>query len=516
MRAQHLLENGRVRPGRRLLAMTFTNRARDNLRNRLVSQLGPDRVRASVTVANFHEISARLLEAHHRTIGLATPPSIARAAWQRRAFAEIAGSLPTWQSKSLLDTLKREPLTDEALASRLRSAGDPIAERFQQRLLEEGFAAYGDLQRYAQQILRNDRVAALFQEHFDAILVDEFQDLSSQQFDIAMRLCSKDWTYVGDPYQGIFGWAGADPLSVHTKLRDEADEIINLDVSFRSSPAVLAVVNATSADLGAAPLRAANPDKWRAGGQAYASAYPTREAEAAAIAKLTDYLAEKYPNDTVAVICRTEPRREALKDVYASASYQPQYWDIALDTPRIAKLLKAHARAVPDTDPFVEQVARLRDSVLSAISSVDVETVQEAHDACDQILAWDTAGESVRALVARIRDHQVVSAISPGVHVLNAHVGKGQQFDWVIVMGLEEGHVPDYRSKTAPQVLEDHRVLLVMLSRARQGLFLTRSESHTNQYGRAFADPASRWWPGMAQACSPMSPPVRKLMSSDY
>jgi superfamily I DNA/RNA helicase len=62
--------------------------------------------------------------------------------------------------------------------------------------------------------------------------------------------------------------------------------------------------------------------------------------------------------------------------------------------------------------------------------------------------------------------------VSPGVHLLNAHTGKGQQFDWAFVPGLEEKHLPDRRSTTGSLLAEEERVLLVMLSRARHGIIV--------------------------------------------
>lgn len=513
MRADHLLRSGAVRPGHQLLAITFTNRARDNLRNRLVQQLGERKLRASVTVVNFHELSARILEAHYKTIGLLAGFTFPRPAWQRRALAELTSDRSSQAAaRDLLAELKRQPLTDDELMQQLDNAGNGVALELERRRREENYLDYGDLQRLAQLILRNERVAALFRSHFDAVLVDEFQDLSLQQYDIARLVCAGHATYVGDPYQGIFGWAGAQPAAVHADLAARADEIVGLDVSFRSSPAVLNVVNSVSASLGATALRAADPDGWDDGGHAYAARYQSDAAEAAGIVALTDYLAQTYPDDTIGVICRAAYRRGALDRASASAAHPPQFWDIALDTPRVGRLLKLHARQVDPTHPFVEQVADLRRRASGSLRLTDIETIGEVNDACDQLLEYEPDGITVKELMGRLRDNQSITAITPGVHVLNAHVGKGQQFDWVVVMGLEEGHVPSAYSKTNEAILEDQRVLLVMLSRARKGLFLTCARSNTNQYGRIFQNSPSRWWDAMAAACQPITPEVSELL----
>ena len=514
MRADKLIRSGTVRPGRRLLAITFTNRARDNLRNRLVQQLGAGRLRDTVMVMNFHELSARIVEAHHRTIGVEPGFTFPRPAWLRRTLNEITGHRPTQAAvKDLLGSLNRQPLNDAEVLQHLAAAGNEAALKVERRRVEDHYIDYGDLQRYAQLILRKERVAALFQAHFDAVIVDEFQDLSLQQYEISRLVCTRNSTYVGDPYQGIFGWAGAQPNEVHADVRARAGESIDLDVSFRSSPAVLNVVNSISVSLGSAPLSAAHPESWGpTSGHAYATGYPTDVAEADGVVALTDYLATQYPNDTIGVICRAAYRRGAIERAYRQGEHKPQFWDIALDTPRVGRLLKLHARQVDATLPLWDQVEDLRPRATDSLQMTDIETIGEVNDACQQLLEYDFEGATVRALMDRIRDNQSIASIGAGVHVLNAHVGKGQQFDWVVVVGLEEDHVPSNYSDTPEKLLEDQRILLVMLSRARKGLFLTWAASNTNQYGRTFHNKASRWWSAMEAAAQPMTPPITAIM----
>jgi len=89
--------------------------------------------------------------------------------------------------------------------------------------------------------------------------------------------------------------------------------------------------------------------------------------------------------------------------------------------------------------------------------------------------------------------------IAPGVHLLNAHTGKGLQFDWVFVVGLEEKHVPDRRNSNGGALIEEMRVLLVMLSRARHGLVVTSVNTLSGQYGEYRAT-RSRWFPALDAA----------------
>jgi len=513
MRADYLIRTGAIRPGHRLLAITFTNRARDNLNVRLRQQLGDQQMRRSVSVWNFHELSARLVEAHYKAIGLDPDYSMPVKAWQRKAIAaltndkrEAAGAL------DLLGSLNREPLSDQELLAQVEGSGNLVALGYEQGRQEARYIDYADLLRYAQIILRNPRIAALFEDHFDAVLVDEFQDLSRQQYELTRHAGARNSMFVGDPYQGIFGWAGAEPQAVHADLMTRVGEVIELDISFRSSPAVLAVVNSVSASLGSVALQAADPDEWEGGGHAYAAGYSTDSAEAAGIVALTDYLVVQYPDDRIAVICKAAYRRGALERAYDGAGSIPQFWDIALDTPRLGRLLRLHARQVGTAVSIEDQLLDLRDRVVASLDSADIDTIAEVGEACEQLAERHFEGATARMLVERIRDHQTFGPIAPGVHVLNAHVGKGQQFDWVVVMGLEEGHVPSSYSKTDETVLEDQRVLLVMLSRARRGLFVTHAIRNQNQWGKVFLNEPSRWWAGMEAACKTVTADVASIL----
>jgi DNA helicase-2/ATP-dependent DNA helicase PcrA len=94
--------------------------------------------------------------------------------------------------------------------------------------------------------------------------------------------------------------------------------------------------------------------------------------------------------------------------------------------------------------------------------------------ACDLL----QAGESAASVRARIRIGDATTLLNVhGVHLLSAHIGKGQQFDWVIVLGLEQGSMPFFKADTVEANAEEARVLAVMMSRARHGLILTHAAS---------------------------------------
>jgi DNA helicase-2/ATP-dependent DNA helicase PcrA len=136
--------------------------------------------------------------------------------------------------------------------------------------------------------------------------------------------------------------------------------------------------------------------------------------------------------------------------------------------------------------------------VLDAVDPADVDA-RELVDAAFDTLEQSESG-TARAAIRSIRVSDPKQTVGPGVHLLNAHTGKGQQFDWVFVIGLEEGHLPGKRNNHGAALAEEQRVLLVMLSRARHGLVVTRTRTLDGRYGPRPV-PESRWWAGIPADC---------------
>ncbi|MDO5285409.1 MAG: UvrD-helicase domain-containing protein, partial [Actinomycetia bacterium] len=251
-RAAHLIHQ--LLPNQRILALTFTNRAKVNLSQRFRETLGATRMRKYVVVKNFHGHAADTILAHGRTL----PDRPDRMSLPTRSTAgkDLERVVPDTSERAaavdLLGQVKSSPLSDDEIITRLQDSDDPGAasalevEQIRQEAMR---LDYDDLLRHAQRILRVSAVARLYQCHFGAILVDEFQDMSLQHLDLVRRTCTASRTYAGDPDQGIFTWAGAAPKQVLKALREECSEPLRLHGSYRSSPQVLSMVNEISAHL---------------------------------------------------------------------------------------------------------------------------------------------------------------------------------------------------------------------------------------------------------------------------
>ena len=501
-RAAHQI--GSLEPNQRVLALTFTKRARSNLEERLRSVLGHERSRRRIVVRNLHGFATQVVLAHGRTVGLGMEElALPKTSTMRKAMQEAGGGPAMYDAELLLGEIKRSPLSDaevlEAVQERGPEPSAVLAEKVERSRQEANQLHYDDLLRHAQRLLRIPAIARLYQAHFGSVLVDEFQDLSMQQLDLALLSCTSRRTFAGDPHQGIYSWAGAAPVEVGAEIGKTCGEPLRLKESYRASPKVLETVNSVSEQVDpGSSLVSARPEQWPGGGCSAALVLQDRAVEADVLARLAGGILSRDPEASIGIIARAAWRRDGIDRAFAGEfGFPVRRWDLAIDDPEIVALIQSAVATLPRGASAKD--ARI--AVLDAVDPADVDARELIEDAFDTLDQGDAT--TARAAVRSIRVADPKQTIGPGVHLLNAHTGKGQQFDWVFVVGLEEGHLPTKRSSHGEALDEEQRVLLVMLSRARHGLIVTRVHTTDGMYG-PYQARRSRWWSGIhAEFSSP-------------
>lgn len=481
-RAAHQIST--LEPNQRVLALTFTKRARSNLEERLRSVVGQAQAHRRIIVRNFHGFATQVVLSHGRTIGLDMENlELPKTSTVRKAMEAAGGGSAMYEAERLLSEIKCSPLSDTEVLTAIQQRGagraGHLAEKVERARQEMNQLHYDDVLRHAQRLLRIPAVARLYQSHFGAVLVDEFQDLSMQQLDLALLSCTSRRTFAGDPLQGIYSWAGADPLTVETEVRATCGEPIRLRESYRSSPKVLETVNSVSEQVDpGSSLVSAQPGQWPSGGCSAAIVFQDRTSEAECLRRLSGEILSHDPAASVGIIARAGWRRGDIDRLFAEGTDFPvRRWDIAIDEPEIVALIKSTVATLPRG----ASISAARIAVLDAVDPADISTRELVDDAFDTLEQSDAT--TARGAVRSIRVSDPKETIGPGVHLLNAHTGKGQQFDWVFVIGLEEGHLPGKRNNQGEALAEEQRVLLVMLSRARHGLVVTRTHMQDGRYG---------------------------------
>lgn len=275
-------------------------------------------------------------------------------------------------------TTKQQVVTDGHVAEALNAHGNQTAIAVEKQRSAENRATYDDLLRYAELVLANDAVAGLYRNHFGAIVVDEYQDLTPQQLRVLTRIGEGRITFAGDVAQGIYGFADASPNEIDAAVRAIAEDIIEFNESHRSSPAVLDLVNSLNPITGGQRLHCADPASWPSRGIAALATFSTADTEAAAVTRLAKRILDRAPNHRVGVISRVKSRLRFIDPAVDAAGLPLHRWeDGVLDTDT-AKLVRVLLRRLNTADLVTvnDRLTYLRD--LAAFDRVEEPDTRKA------------------------------------------------------------------------------------------------------------------------------------------
>ncbi|WP_227271425.1 ATP-dependent helicase [Roseobacter weihaiensis] len=255
-RIVHLLNTGRARPNE-ILAVTFTNKAAREMKNRVGLMLGQP-VEGMPWLGTFHAICVKLLRRHAELAGLKSNFTILDTDDQLRLLKQLvlAANIddkrwPARQLASIIDGWKNRALTPEKVPAADTGAynhrGVELYAQYQRRLIELNATDFGDLLLHMVTIFQTHAdVLAQYQRWFRYILVDEYQDTNVAQY-MWLRLLAgghKNICCVGDDDQSIYGWRGAEVGNI---LRFETDfpgaHVVRLEQNYRSTPHILAAAS---------------------------------------------------------------------------------------------------------------------------------------------------------------------------------------------------------------------------------------------------------------------------------
>jgi len=229
-RIAHLIGRVRLDP-RRICAVTFTNKAADEIGSRLRRELGPEA--DEVTRGTLHALCLALLREHAALMGLRRGFGLADEDYQCRVLRRLR--IPPEGHPRLLRLFGLHQLQHLPLDPRQQE----IFDAYRQALRSRNLLDYNDLIALAGELLRDRAEAAAgIRARWDAVLVDEFQDLSLAQYEVITGLTAhhRHCFAVGDDEQSIYSWAGADPRILERFRTDfEVGELIVLDRNRRCS-----------------------------------------------------------------------------------------------------------------------------------------------------------------------------------------------------------------------------------------------------------------------------------------
>ena len=246
-----------------ILAITFTNKAADEMRTRVAALVGP--VAERMWVSTFHAACVRILRREGAALGYRPSFSIYDQADAVRLTGYVVRELgldtkkfPARAVHAAISGAKNELLGTAAYAERARRSSifeRKIAEvytEYQRRLVAANAMDFDDLLGLTVRLFReHPDVLASYQDRFSHILVDEYQDTNRAQNELVIQLAGAhhDVTVVGDSDQSIYGWRGADIRNILEFERAFPDAtVVVLDQNYRSTQTILDAANAVIAN----------------------------------------------------------------------------------------------------------------------------------------------------------------------------------------------------------------------------------------------------------------------------
>ncbi len=252
-RIAHLISRG-VAP-ERILAVTFTNKAAEEMRRR-IEELAPGKG-ALVWAHTFHAFAARLVRRHHDLLKLSRHFTIYDQSDQKRLVVEAmkAVGLEDQDKKasmyvSIISRAKDDLLDAQSYSIHAMTAGEPARKTaaeiylaYQRKLDAAGALDFGDLLLKACELLRDyETVRSHYQNFFEHMLVDEYQDTNHAQYIITKTLAAqhRNICVVGDDDQGIYSWRGANVRNILEFENDFPDaKVVTLEQNYRSTSRIL-------------------------------------------------------------------------------------------------------------------------------------------------------------------------------------------------------------------------------------------------------------------------------------
>jgi DNA helicase II / ATP-dependent DNA helicase PcrA len=507
-RIAHQIQAGSV-PAGRFLAITFTRRAAEEMRQRLAMLCPPDhgppdrgppdhgpRDRdGEITVTTFHGLGFRVLREHHGEAGLPAQFEVADEATRLGVATELTGS--ERDGRKLLAGLADNPAGKLAL---------------RKELIARDLVDFDGLVEMAAELLGgHPAIAADLHVRWPYISVDEYQDIDAAQYEL-LRLISGDGaglTAIGDPDQAIYGFRGAD---VGFFLRFAADfpgaTTVPLARNYRSSPAIVTAAMQAIAPTTLAPGRktqAVRTDLARGDSVGAVTFHEAADeyAEAAWIAATTDQLlggtsfhsldsgrADGHDHGKlgladIAVLYRTDTQTGPIGQALTRAGmpFQKGSHDLLVRRTGVAEIMHEMGLASPESGDDVS--GRLKAAVRALVAvrgerdgtAVDLRAAGELLTPLARRCGSDL--ERFRTEVALGAETDALDPRAEAITLLTLHGAKGLEFDVVFLAGCESGllplRFPGSGPGTAAEVAEERRLLFVGMTRARSRLLLSCS-----------------------------------------
>ncbi|TML31831.1 MAG: AAA family ATPase [Actinobacteria bacterium] len=467
------------------LAITFTRRAAEELRQRLDGLLGP--VAEDVTVATFHSLGLSILREHAEAAGLSPDFRIAEEAERVAALVE-AGAGSEAQARKMLGRVD-----------------DVLREGYVKALRTRDLVDLDELITLPLALLREDEeLAEHYQGRWPWVFVDEYQDVDPDQYELLRLLVPADGNLcaIGDPDQAIYSFRGAD-VSFFLRFGQDFHDArtVRLTRNYRSSAPIVAAAVQAIAPSSLVPGRRLDPARLDPEAVPI-GLYPAASAadEADFVVRTIDELVGGLSHRSldsgridqhatpgtlsftdIAVLYRTDAQASIIVDALGRAGVpvQKRSHDRLRDRAGVAAIARELRYATGLSGSLAARV-RLTGQLLAERPTLDNEvTSEDIHAAIDLLTPLAIrCGDNLERFLAEIATGAEVDALDPraqAVTLLTLHAAKGLEFPVVFLVGCEDGLLPLRFPGTRPDVDEERRLFFVGLTRAQDRLYLSHA-----------------------------------------
>lgn len=528
----------------RVLAVSYTVKAAEELRQRLRSRVGG--LRHRVVTETVHGFATTVLRRFGTRIGLPTEPELLVQDEDRidllQQWVNSEGGGPIDDPAGVLARLD---------LARARCEGAAYLDEWRAALAHRGALDYPAIVERCAELLDGGWVARNLRRTYRHVIVDEAQNLTSAQYRLLTALIGPPEHHVaamlvGDERQSIVGFAGADPQWMGRFAEEYSANRFGLTTNHRSARRIVELTAAVAAQLG---RKSGAGGQYAAEGVIDVQVAATETAEGKIVANWVSTLLRHglpqadvapgengpVPAEEIAVLGRTAASLRQTKIALDHAGITwaegstPDEWvetttaqvvldmiafRTAPDHPSCRRRIALAAGAAGERwtdlrsvmrdapDPAVRALLPVVDAqdpeaLLGGLSSLVVEQDGWPADLAQLNDAWQTflddADVTARTF-GNFRQHlfraQRGNPMAAGVRILTVHKAQGREFTAVALVACNDGQFPDFRANTGPEQEAELRTFYVAASRASRALLFTRAASRDTRFGPRSTDPS--------------------------